>query len=185
MESDQELIDQIKGGNQSAFVTLVEKYRNYVFTIALSVIREREDAEEIAQDVFVKVYQMLNSFQGTSSFKTWLYSVTYRTAIDYTRKKKKHRHSELDQNLSLADTREGNKANRDHLKTVLNNLIARLKPEDAGIITLFYLEELSVKEISEITGLNASNIKTRLFRMREQLRNIMETEYQLSLTDLL
>lgn len=185
MESDQEIIDQIKGGSQSAFVTLVERYRNYVFSIALSIIKEREDAEEIAQDVFVKVYQMLNSFKGTSSFKTWLYSVTYRTAIDYTRKKKKHLHAELDQNLPLEDIGEGNKTNRDHLKAVLEKLITRLKPEDAGIITLFYLEELSVKEISEITGINANNIKTRLFRMREQLRSIMENEYQLTLTDLL
>ena len=185
MAADQEIIDHIRKGNKGAFADLVDKYKNYVFTIAIGVVNRREDAEEITQDVFVKVYQMLHTFQGNSSFKTWLYSITYRTSIDYTRKNKKHHYAEIDQALPLKEQVEANNGDKDHMRAVLSKLISSLKPEDAAIITLFYLEELSVKEISEITGINPNNIKTKLFRLREHLRKTLENDWKVNLNDLL
>jgi len=183
--SDQELLGQIRKGNQAAFKALVEKYKSYTFTVALRIVHSREDAEEIAQDVFIKIYHMLHTFQGSSSFKTWLYAITYRTAIDYTRRNQKHLHDSLDPGMSLADPAQVPTTQQDHLKMVLSKLIASLKPADAALITFFYLDDLSIKEISEITGLGINNIKTRLFRLRDQLRNTLENDYKLQLNDLL
>ncbi len=183
--SDQDLLTQIRKGNQAAFGQLVEKYKSYSFTVALRIVHSREDAEEIAQDVFVKIYHMLHTFQGASSFKTWLYAITYRTAIDYTRRNRKHQHDALDTGLPLSDPSQQLNTGQDHLKQMLNVLLAKLKPADAALITFFYLEDLSIREISEITGLGSNNIKTRLFRLREQLRSTLENDYHLKLNDLL
>src|SRR3982750_4379866 len=86
--SDIELIQQTLGGNQSAYADLVKRHQRYVFTLSLRFSKSREDAEEIAQDCFVKAYRSLASFQQQSKFSTWLYSIVYTTAMTTLRKKR-------------------------------------------------------------------------------------------------
>ena len=152
MEEDLLLVQRVLRGEQAAFRQLVEQYQNYVFTIAMRVLNSREEAEEVAQDVFLKVYKMLGSYRQESKFSSWLYASTAFQAPDV--------HSK-----SPAELTQDN-----DLKHQVQSVINRLKPSDASIITLYYLNEQSVQEIAEITGLSVTNVKTKLFRLREQLR---------------
>src|ERR1700760_2679279 len=86
--SDIELIEQTLSGNQAAYADLVKRHQRFVFTLAMRFVKSREDAEEIAQDCFIKAYRSLSSFQGGSKFSTWLYSIVYTTAMTFLRKKR-------------------------------------------------------------------------------------------------
>lgn len=175
MTDDIHLIRKILQGDQLAFRTLVERYQDYVFTITFKVLKNREQAEEVAQDVFIKVYKMLGSFKQKSKFSTWLYTIAYRTALDEARKKKIRTDSlEEDNGFLQIEDRMGKSPAFDMLQADLNrhlqNALLQLKPMDATVMSLFYLKEKNVQEIGEITGLSISNIKTKLHRVREQLR---------------
>lgn len=174
MEEEHQWIAAASRGNKMAFRRLVEKYQQYVFTVALRMVCRRELAEEIAQDVFLKVYQTLDTFEGKSRFSTWLYTITYRTAIDELRKRSLPT-SELKEKsgAALPDHLHEDGWTRTHRQDVsrqLQRAIEQLDTEDATIVTLYYLQEQSVKEIATITGLTETNIKTKLFRLRNKLR---------------
>lgn len=178
VDQDILLIRQVLAGDQTAFRLLVERHQDFVFSMAHRVLRSREEAEEVAQDVFVKVYRTLHTFGQRSGFRTWLYTVTYRAAIDKYRLLKAPKTSLDDEHraLQIADGPEASPASqtqqtdlREHLQLALK----RLKPEDALLIELFYLHEQSVKDITDITGLSLSNVKTKLHRLRETLKEEM------------
>ena len=183
MTEDILLIRQVLQGNQIAFRQLVERYQSYVFTITFRVLKNREIAEEVAQDVFIKVYRMLGTYQQKSKFSTWLYTIAYRAPLDEARKKKIYTDSlEADDSYLQLKDKTGkspayNTVQAD-LKGILTNAIQKMKPIDGSIITLFYLHEKSVQEIAEITGLSISNIKTKLHRLREQLRIRLVSDLQ-------
>ena len=190
MVADNRLIQQVLKGDRSAFQQLVERYQNYVFSIALKIVRTREEAEEVAQDVFLKVFQQLSTFEEKSRFSTWLYTIAYRTAIDYVRRKRPDVDSldDDDRYLQLEDKRAPSPAEAMHrtdLKEQLSQAINRLQPVDAAVVTLFYLNDASVKEIAEITELSVSNVKTKLHRLREALRRLLHHQLQSELEDLL
>jgi len=99
--SDIELIEQTLGGNQAAYADLVKRHQRFVFTLAMRFAKSREDAEEIAQDCFIKAYRSLSSFQQQSKFSTWLYSIVYTTAMTFLRKKRVDTSSIDDENVYL------------------------------------------------------------------------------------
>ena len=103
--SDSILIDQTLAGNQFAYADLIRRHQRFVFTLALRFVKNRQDAEEVAQDCFVKAYKSLGSFQGQSKFSTWLYSIVYTTAMSSLRKKQLDTSSIDDENnaLQIAD----------------------------------------------------------------------------------
>jgi RNA polymerase sigma-70 factor (ECF subfamily) len=188
-EEEKKWIAAAQKGNRLAFRRLVEKYQSYVFTIALRVLKQREPAEEVAQDVFLKVFQTLDSFEGKSKFSTWLYTITYRSAIDVARKKRLH-------TQDLEDERTRNRkddfhedglqrVSRQDLQENLQAAIDQLDPLDASIITLYYLQEKMVKEIAEITGLTETNIKTKLYRLRDRLRDTLTQQLGTEIEDML
>lgn len=180
-EADQQLVVEVLQGNQTAFRQLVERYKDYVFTVCFRVLQQREEAEEASQDVFIKVYRTLGSFEQKSKFSTWLYTVAYRTALDKVRTRKKGNISidQEDNYLQIPD-KENRGAeqliNTELLKTQLLVAIRKLKPQDAAVVTLFYLKEKSIKEIVEITGLTTTNVKTKLHRTRESLKKHLQKQ---------
>src|SRR5215204_611360 len=91
--SDIEIISAVLGGNQQAYTQIVQRHKAFVFTLVLRFIKSREDAEEVAQDVFVKAYRALADFKGASKFSTWLYTIVNTTCISFLRKKKLETHS--------------------------------------------------------------------------------------------
>src|SRR5256885_15266407 len=133
--ADTDIIGQVLQGNQNSYAMLVQRYQNYVFTIVLRYVKSREDAEEVAQDVFIKAYRALADFKGNSKFSTWLYTVTTTTCISFLRKKKLDIQS-LDNEhvLERAETIDsGMSANQIEQKSkvnMVNEAIKLLNPDD-------------------------------------------------------
>lgn len=176
---DTEIISRVLRGEKALFAELVKKYQNFVFTIAGRYASNREDAEEMAQDVFVKAYKSLADFRGDAKFSTWLYTITSTTCISFLRKKKLALHSlDLEHVFELADSQDsGFRANQVEQKSrtsMVNQAIQLLNPDDAKVITLFYKAEQSLEEIGHIMGIDPNTVKVKLHRARQRLKNKME-----------
>ena len=171
--SDQIYIDKVLQGDTNAFAYLINRYKDMVYTIAIKIVKSHEDAEEVAQDSFLKAYEKLDSFKGNSKFSTWLYTIVYRNSITKIRKKKVAT-SDIDEYV-MDNYSEGHEfpqleaiKNGEQQKYV-REAIDRLPEKDALLITLFYMNESSIEEIEQITNLTQSNIKVILFRARKKL----------------
>jgi len=167
-------IEKVISGEANYFSYIVEKYQNIVFSIALKVLKNREDAEEMAQESFIKAYKSLHTFKGNAKFSTWLYRITYNNCISQVRKKKLNTVSsdevqisdEVDE-INLDGIPEENRAK--YIKRALEKL-----PEDEyTLILLYYFEDQSIEEISKVTELSASNAKVKLHRARKKLYTIL------------
>ena len=179
---DNEIISRVLKGEQNAYAELVNRYQAYVFTLVLRMIKSREDAEEVAQDVFIKAYRSLADFRGESKFSTWLYTIANTTSITFLRKKKLEVHSlDNEKVFEVADSRDsGLRANMVEQKSrvnMVNKAIAMLSPDDAEIITLFYKAEQNLEEISRILRLETNTVKVRLHRARTRLKEKMEKNF--------
>ncbi len=174
--ADEDIIRQVLNGNRQAYAVLVDKYKDRVFSLALGIVRNRELAEEIAQDTFVKAYSSLKKFRKEAGFSTWIYRITYNTAISEMRKQKhKIRTVErVEENLPSADTSVTMEEleEKEEKHKLIEQAIDELFPEEKLILTLYYYEENSVEQISKATGLTPSNVKVKLFRIRHKLREI-------------
>ena len=166
--NDNELISKVLSGDHQAYAGLVNRYQNYVFTLTLRMVKNREDAEEVAQDVFIKAYKYLADFRGASKFSTWLYT--------------------NEKVFEVADSMDsGFRANLVEQKSrqsMVHNAIGLLGPDDAEIITLFYKSEQSLEEIAQILGLEVNTAKVRLHRARTRLKEKMETHFAHEVKDL-
>ena len=172
-QNDHQYIHAVLAGNSSAFAVLVERYQHIVYTLASRMMQHREDAEEVAQDVFIKAYKKLDSFQGKSKFSTWLYRIAYNTCLDALSRKRKQPTAQayeyddviagsyVDSLLTAIEQKE--------IHGLLESCIGKLKEDEALLISLFYLKEQSVEELVEITGLTASNVKVKLHRSRKKI----------------
>ena len=179
---DNEIISRVLRGEQNAYAELVNRYQAYVFTLVLRMIKAREDAEEVAQDVFIKAYRSLADFRGESKFSTWLYTIANTTSITFLRKKKLDVHSlDNEKVFEVADSKDsGLRANLVEQKSrvnMVNEAIAMLSPDDAEIITLFYKAEQNLEEISRILRLETNTVKVRLHRARTRLKEKMEKNF--------
>lgn len=181
--TDEHLIQRSLAGSQAAFGQLIARYQDFVFSLCLRVLRSREEAEETAQDAFLKVYQNLDTFKRESRFSTWLYTLTYRTALDRARLKKLPVTGLETEERALQIADEGapapdSKLQQADLHRQLEAAIGQLKEVDAAVVSLYYLQEQNVKEIAEVTGLTETNVKTKLFRSRETLRGFLQQRLQ-------
>jgi len=177
--SDAQLIEQTLTGNQAAYAELVKRHQRFVFTLAMRYAKVREDAEEIAQDCFIKAYRSLASFKGQSKFSTWLYSIVYTTAMTFLRKKRVDTESIDDENNFVqvenqASAYDVNNAENKSRSFYLDQAIAQLLPDDAAIITLFYKGEQSLEEIAQAMGMETNTVKVKLFRARQRLKEKLE-----------
>lgn len=170
---DNYYIDLVLGGDNSAYSGLVSKHKGMVFSIALKILQNREDAEEVAQDCFLKAFRSLGSFKKESKFSTWLYRIAYNAAITKTRKKRIEFVGIDDRiitNYTEDDIREQvGRFDAEEQKEIIDRALSRIPEEDGLLITLFYRAENSIEEISAITRLTESNVKVRLHRIRKKL----------------
>lgn len=175
---DQHLIEQTLKGNSKAFGELVERYQAFVYTIVIRIVKVREEAEEVAQDTFIKAYQSLSSYRGESKFSSWLYSIAYRKALDALRKNKKNSSLELIEEITEGDCSIIENAltyiEDKERSEVIKKCILELPEKEAAIITLFYFEEQSIKEIAKITELTEDNVKVKLYRSRKKLFSLLK-----------
>src|SRR5204863_4239200 len=187
--SDSEIISLVLKGDHNVYATLVDRYKSYVFTLTLRFTKNREDAEEVSQDIFVKAYRSLADFRGTAKFSTWLYTIVNTTSITFLRKKKLEvRSLDDEKTFEVADSQDsGFRANLVEQKSrqnMVNQAIAMLSPDDAEIITLFYKNEQSLEEIGQILGVEVNAAKVRLHRARMRLKEKMERYFTEEVKDL-
>ncbi|WP_299437793.1 RNA polymerase sigma factor [uncultured Aquimarina sp.] len=177
-QSDQYYIQQVLEGEANAFSTLVERYQNLVYTVVYRMIRNKEEAEEVAQDTFIKAYKSLSNYRGEAKFSTWLYTIAYRKSLDAIKKNKRFVSTELIEEISegevgIVDNALSYLQDKER-KQIISDSILKLPEEEAAIVTLYYFEEKSVKEIKEIVGLTEDNIKIKLYRSRKKLYSILK-----------
>lgn len=177
--TDQDLISAVLAGNTTVYAELVKRHERFVFTLALRFVKKREDAEEVAQDCFVKAYRALGTFSHNSKFSTWLYTITYTTAMSFLRKKQLDTQSIDDEETGIqlenkVSSYDANEIERKSAYVYLNQAIALLLPDDAAIITLFYQGEQSLEEISQVLKMEPNTVKVKLHRARARLKEKMQ-----------
>jgi RNA polymerase sigma-70 factor (ECF subfamily) len=186
---DNDLIQVVLQGNTNAYADLVERYRNFVFTIVLRYINNREDAEEVSQDIFVKAFRSLADFKGASKFSTWLYTIATTSCLTFLRRKKLAAISlDNEKVFAVAENLDGgmpaNGIEQKNRVLMVNEAIKMLSPDDAQIITLFYKGEQSLEEISKIMGKETNAVKVQLHRARTRLKEKMQTHFAAEVKDI-
>jgi len=187
--SDNQLILNAQKGDMAAFEELVYRYDRHVLNIAKSFRNDDDDAKDIYQEVFIRVFRGLKNFQFKSEFSTWLYRITTNVCISYQRKKKNHDSidreigSDDDDNTTFAeniksDSITDNLAVGSDLSKYINKALETLPPQQKMAFTLKFYQEYKIKEIAEIMQCNEGTIKRYLFtatnKMREQLKGLMK-----------
>jgi RNA polymerase sigma-70 factor (ECF subfamily) len=168
--SDNVYVQRVNAGDIQAFTMIVSRYGGMVFTIVRKIVDSREDAEDITQEVFIKVFQSLKKFRGESNFSTWLYRIAYNTTMSELRKKKlfcvrAEDNATVDNGLLTDDSDEDVEIKLQYLEKALK----LLPPDEIFLITLHYMDEQSIDEICKISNLSVSNIKVKLHRIRKKL----------------
>lgn len=176
-ETDEIIIERVLSGDRNAYAMIVNRYKDKVYSLVFGILRNEDDAKELAQEVFIKAFTALKKFRKESSFSTWIYRIAYNTAISETRKSKQKAKSFDDQlekasSMDLSDTLEIEEENKQR-KALLHQALNELKAEERLILMLYYFEEQSIEEISQSSGLSQSNVKVKLFRLRNKLKEIM------------
>jgi RNA polymerase sigma-70 factor (ECF subfamily) len=179
---DEDLINKVIKGENNAYAILVDRYKHMVYTLALKIVKNREDAEEVAQDSFIKAYNALNDFKGESKFSTWLYKIVYYRSLDYLKKNKRQVETtaiDISEEYNIASMDDA--LDRMEVKErteIIKHAIEKLPAADAVLITLYYFETLSMNEISKVMEIPANTIKVRLFRGRKRLAKILENNLE-------
>lgn len=182
-EEELQIIELIRNGNQELYKTIVEEYSPRVLSVIRGVIPCREDAEEVAQDVFVKAFFSLNKFRGESSLSTWLFRIAYNMSISKTRLKKINFVSyENAQILSdyYSDNSEEEALLRENKIELLNRMLSCLDPSERFLIALFYNHDKSIKEIAEIIDAKESNVKVKLHRIKKRMGKMVDEKMEVN-----
>jgi RNA polymerase sigma-70 factor (ECF subfamily) len=179
-DMEKQLIKKVKRGNKEAFARIVDLYKTSVYNICLRMVKIPAEAEDLAQEAFLRAYTNIEKYEDDKKFSTWLYRIATNLSIDYLRKKRPgvyldaeipgadgvNMHAQLASEDPLPDERVVHKETRD----VVLQEIDRLPPKYRAAIILKYLEDLSLKEISDILGIPVATVKTRIHRGREALK---------------
>jgi RNA polymerase sigma-70 factor (ECF subfamily) len=172
-------IDLVLRGNLNAFSFIIDRHKDRMFNLAFRICGNREEAEEVAQDAFLKAFRSLKSFRKKSTFSTWLYRIVYNTSISLVRSRKNKLLSLEDFPADMIDfmriTPDEDEAEREYKNSLVNFALQKIGDEERGIITLHYYDELSIEEMSAVTGISRANIRVKLFRARQKMTEIIRT----------
>ena len=174
--SDQEIIDSVRKGNDSDYSIIVNRYKNKAFSVLKRMLKDEFDAEEILQDCFLKAYNSLGSFKGEAKFSTWFYRIVYNSALTKLSSKKRKIESEMisvEENFNLVSEYNSTVIEKKDLKEFIHEIVNKLPERYSAIIAMFYLNEMSIDEISEVMQISASNVKVLLHRSRNALRDLI------------
>jgi RNA polymerase sigma-70 factor (ECF subfamily) len=180
MSSTDALIKQCIRGNRKAFGTLVENHYDYTFRVAFRMLANEEEARDITQEVFIKVWKNMSSFNAQSKFTTWLYSIVSNLCIDNLRKRKNHSDVEIELALEKIIDHEGDNYDRKDLAAIIRLIANELSPKQHAIFVLRDLEGLEMAEIAEVTGLSPANVKSNLWHARRTIRDKLIHEYKVN-----
>jgi RNA polymerase sigma-70 factor (ECF subfamily) len=184
--TDEELIRKVLAGDEFAYGTLVERYKDYVFTIAVRIVGNDEDAEDVAQEAFVRAYRALPRFRGDSKFSSWLYRIATNRALTHLKRKKRrasavtvdidagpHIEAEAIDDGRSEDESPEHLVRDEQFRREVRKAVAELPEQYRVVVTLFYLEERSYKEVAATLGIPMGTLKTHLHRARALLRDIL------------
>lgn len=179
---DQFYIEKVLAGESSAFAVLVERHKYNVFNICVKILRNKEEAEEVAQDTFLKVFEKLNTFKKEAKFSTWLFRIAYNTSISQQRKSKT-KQLEIDDyfNETYSEDELIHKINLESIEEremKLRSAISKLEAEQELLLQLYYDKDMSIIEVAEITNLSESNVKVKIHRARQTLLKLMQPKTQ-------
>jgi RNA polymerase sigma factor (sigma-70 family) len=168
------LIAEVLSGKTTSFASIVDRHKDMVQSVALKITHDQELSEEVSQDTFMKAFKSLASFKKKSKFSTWLYQITYFTAINALRKNKldtielsyEHENTSKENGFESLEKQERS--------ALIERSLAFLKPDDRAVIVLFYLKELSTEEVAEITKLTVANVKVKVHRAKKKLYTVLE-----------
>ncbi|MCB0281157.1 MAG: RNA polymerase sigma factor [Calditrichaeota bacterium] len=191
MLTEKQLIDRLKSGDTQSLKKIMDLHQDYVYTLVIQMVKLKDVAEELTQDVFIKVYNKINSYEERSKFTTWLYTITYRTCLNYLDKKKivfniselttGTNETDISKNEELLNTKHPDILNhsfdREEKQNILWETIDHLPLHQGIIITLHYLQHFSIREISDLMKLPVNTIKTHLHRGRNTMREILLKKY--------
>jgi RNA polymerase sigma-70 factor (ECF subfamily) len=182
VQDEKYLVSEVLSGNRKAFVQLIRQYEGLVLHIVTPLIGVNEDREDICQDIFIKVYEKLNTFQFKSKLSTWIGNISYNSSINYLEKKKNILLSNIvstENELSFIDSINIESDNPEKIIirkediTQLNQSINMLPEFQKTVVLLFYKEEMSLDEISKIMELPENTVKSHLFRAKNSLKQLM------------
>lgn len=180
MEKDESyIITRILAGKTEEYAYFLDTYGQPFFSLIVRMVNSEEDAEELTQDTFMKAFEHLSSFNGKSSFSTWIYRIAYNTALSFLRKKNVEQ-TVIDDNQwnRISDTQIDDALNNESEEQIerLQQALIKLTAEERALVTLFYEEEHSIQELAQILNLNEGNIKVKLHRLRKKLYVLMQKE---------
>lgn len=179
MEEEKKWIEEVRAGNMQAFTKIIDKYKNQLFATVLRMTKNPEDAQDLVQEAFIKVYEQLNKYDFKGSFSSWLYRVTINHCLDELRKKR-YQVEHITFNEKGIDSSEENEPEIVFLKKEksrqLEKLIASLPEDERMIILLRYANERSYEEISELLHIPLSTVRNKLHRAKKKLRKIVQAE---------
>lgn len=183
--NDAELVQHVSNGNENAFRFLVAKHQRLVLHVVSRVVQQQADAEDVCQEVFMKVFRKIDRFRGDSKLSTWIATIAYNTSISYVRKQGRHRAPSYDEEPLLLELEKEQvfshkTVEKEEAKKYLLQLIEKLPVNYRTVLTLYHLEEFSYREIEDITGMPEGTVKSYLSRARkilkEKLEAVIETE---------
>jgi len=178
-QQDNIYITKVLEGDRNAFAYLVDKYKTMVYSLAIRLVKDREEAEEISQDAFIKAYQSLASFKGKAKFSSWLYRIVYNTAISRLRQQPAGRVSLDEPNISdtlyLESKENYDTLSADERKKYLEKALDSLDRDEKMFVILYYYEEKDLDEIASIAGLTKTNTKVKLFRARKKMLTVLQS----------
>jgi RNA polymerase sigma-70 factor, ECF subfamily len=177
-ETDKEIIRRVLNGDTRAFGLLVDRHKAKAMTLAVRILKNREDAEEALQDAFVRIYRALHSFEWKSSFSTWMYRIVYNTCMTKIGKREDISWRSIDSDeksepltVESDDMTPDIRLESDEFVRIVHEEVEKLPAVYGSTFTLFVIQEMSYEEIVGVTGLPLGTIKARIFRARALLRD--------------
>lgn len=183
-----QLVAKVKSGHTDAFRLLVEKHQHLAFTIAYNIVKNRQDAEEVVQDSFVKVFNKISQFKEESKFSSWLFKIVYNTGLSRIRKKQLDtftlEHDEYSVEFGLDSHSGWDQMVLEDQKKYIDAALNNLAEKDKAVLTLFYLADESLADIAKITEEKQGTVKARLHRARVKVYNELNSLLQSELKEL-
>lgn len=170
---DNGIIDRVLAGDTEAYHEIISRYGDQVFSLVSGIVRNRQDAEEIVSDVFLKVFSQLHKFRGDSKFSTWLYRIAYNTAISGTRRKREATTDIDERRMESIPEDEEEILLKEARMEQLEHAMEKLPAAERVLIELFYMQDMAIDDISVVTEDTPGNVKVKLFRTRRKLAGLI------------
>lgn len=189
-ESDLDLVARCQSGDAQAFDMLVTRYRGKIYAMTYNMVRNEQDAWDLAQDSFLKAWKSMGKFRGQSAFFTWLYRITMNVTIDWARKKKVAGESEFDDAIPPSDVEPGaptapraeplpaRQMENAEIRARIDEAITKLSPEHRAVIMLREMDGLEYQEIADTLEISIGTVMSRLFYARKKLQVLLKDVYE-------